>query len=128
MSKRSFVVLAFAAMAWGFLIGRPVICPAAESGEKINLRVFYVGHPGSDREKDFVSFLEKYLTQVGTGDLAAFTEEQTRDFDVVILDYDGDPNKAPRPTIGPDYKRPTMTLGIMGGRLSSALKLKTAYG
>ncbi len=127
MTLRSMTGLVLAAVAASMAV-RPGVCPAAESGEKIQLRVFYVGHPGSDREKDFVGLLEKHFAKVGTGDLAAFAPDKARDWDVVILDYDGDGAKAPRPKLPADYARPTLTIGIMGARLGSDLKLRTSYG
>jgi hypothetical protein len=123
MTKRGFVVLALAAMAVGRLTGRPTICLAAESGGKIGLRIFYAGQPGSDREKDFVGFLEKHFTKVGTGDVAAFKEEQTRDFDVVILDV----GRGPRPQLAKEYARPTITMGVWGALLCTVLGLKTGH-
>ena len=127
MRSHKLVVLAFAAMAVGWLAGRPSVCPAAESGGKIALRVLYVGSPGSDREKDFVGFLGKYFTKVGTGNLQAFKEEQTRDFDVVILDTGDLARGAPGPQLSTDYARPTITMGVAGAQLCSSLKLKTGF-
>ncbi len=128
MQKRGFVFLAFAAITWAILPGRPTVCPAADSTAKINLRIYYVGRPGSDREKDFGACLGQHFVKVSGGDLSRFDEAQARDFDVVILDYDGPTAEAPRPKLGADYKHPTVTVGILGGQLGREWKLKTAYG
>jgi hypothetical protein len=129
MSRRSIVVVALAAVALGCLAGRSTVGVAAaeESGGKIALRVFYVGQPGSDREKDFVSLLEKHFTKVGTGDLAGFKEDQTRDFDVVILDTGDAGRGAPRPQLSKEFARPIITMGVVGAQLCGSLALKTAF-
>jgi hypothetical protein len=92
------------------------------------LRILYLGHPGSEREADFVGFLERYFRQVKTGNLAVpFNARRTADADVVLLDYDGDGFKAPRPQLPPDYARPTVTLGVAGAFICSQRGLKTGY-
>lgn len=68
--------------------------------DKIDLRVFYAGHPDSERESDYVAFLEKHFAKVGRGDLAKFNGSQADGFDVVILDHDAEPFKAPKAPIG----------------------------
>jgi hypothetical protein len=98
-----------------------------EGSGAAGLRVFYAGHPEGEREKDFVQFLSKHFKQVGTGDLVKFKEEQAEYFDVVILDYDGDGFKAPRPKLSPEYTRPTMTIGVAGSVICSNMSLKTEY-
>jgi hypothetical protein len=119
------VVAAFAVPA-----SRTTACAAAEEageGKKLSLRVLYVGHPDTDREKDYVGFLEKHFAKVGKGDLKQFQEDSARDYDVVVFDYDGDSNKAPRPKLSAEYSRPTLTIGLHGARLGSSLKLKTSF-
>ncbi len=99
----------------------------SEAGKKIGLRVLYAGHPGSAREKDFIEFLEEHFVKVGKGDLAKFEEEQAKDFDVVILDYDGGGFKSPRPRIDRGYTRSTVTVGVTGAFICGNLGLKTDY-
>jgi len=97
---------------------------------KIAMRILYAGHPGSDREKDFVEFLSKYFTQVETGDLATFSDRSADRFDVAILDYDGDGMDAfkfPRPKLSQNYAHATVTVGVAGGLIGSQLRLKTGY-
>jgi len=98
-----------------------------EELEKIDLRILYVGHPASDREKDFVRFLTEHFRQVRTDDLANFKEKQTEGFDVIILDYDGDGFKAPRPRLSFEYTRPTITVGVAGAFICDSESLKTGY-
>jgi hypothetical protein len=95
--------------------------------EKIDLRILYVGHPDSSREKDFVNFLTKQFKAVETADLKDFNEGQTDGFDVTILDYDGDGFKSPRPNISRNFSRPMVTVGVTGALMSSRWNLKTGY-
>ncbi len=95
--------------------------------EKIGLRILYVGHPDSAREKDFVNFLTKQFKAVETADLKGFKEGQTDGFDVTILDYDGDGFKSPRPNISRNFTRPMVTVGVAGALMSSRWNLKTGY-
>ncbi len=95
--------------------------------EKIGLRILYVGHPDSAREKDFVSFLTKQFKAVETADLKDFNEGQTDGFDVTILDYDGDGFKSPRPNISRNFSRPMVTVGVTGALMSGRWSLKTGY-
>lgn len=95
--------------------------------EKIELRILYAGLPNTDRAKDFVEFLTKHFEQVETTDYNTFTEDQTADFDVTILDYDGVEFRAPRPNISRQYARATVTMGVPGAFICSSLSLKTGY-
>ena len=95
--------------------------------KKIDLRILYVGHPATERQKDFTQFLNKYFKQVQTGDLKEFSEDQANGFDVVILDYDGDGFKSPRPQLSRQYARPTVTVGVTGAFICSQMRLKTGY-
>jgi hypothetical protein len=94
---------------------------------KIDVRLLYVGHPGSDREKDFVQFLQQYFREVRTADLAKFDPAQTRAADVVLFDYDSVGEKAPRPSLPPAYTRPTVTIGIAGSFICTQRGLKTGF-
>lgn len=112
--------------AW--LAGLPPACDALEPPtNKIPLRVFYAGTPGSPREADFLAFLRQYFQQVTAGDMAKFEPRSAAGADVVLLDYDGDGFKAPRINLPDSYTRPTITLGVAGGLLCSNLRLKTGY-
>jgi len=99
----------------------------ADISEKFSLRILYVGHPDSAREKDFVSFLTKQFKAVETADLKDFNEGQTDGFDVTILDYDGDGFKSPRPNISRNFSRPMFTVGVSGALMSRRWNLKTGY-
>lgn len=99
----------------------------ADISEKFNLRILYVGHPDSAREKDFVNFLTKQFKAVETADLKDFNEGQTDGFDVTILDYDGDGFKSPRPNISRNFSRPMFTVGVAGALMCSRWRLKTGY-
>jgi hypothetical protein len=98
--------------------------PTAEVGR---LRILYVGHAGSDREKDFVGFLKKYFDVVQTGNLQTFKETDTQGFDVTLLDWDWNDIKGPKPTVSQGFSRPVITIGVPGGMICRQWKLKTGY-
>ncbi|MBP8303756.1 MAG: hypothetical protein KBE04_06495 [Phycisphaerae bacterium] len=91
------------------------------------LHILYAGHPGSERERDFVRFLAKHFGTVKTGDLKAFKERDAQGFDVTILDYDGDGFKAPRLALTRGFSRPVITVGVVGALICGSLNLKTGY-
>jgi hypothetical protein len=98
-----------------------------DTSEKIGLRILYAGLPNTDRAKDFVDFLNTYFQQVETTDYNTFTGSHNADFDVAIIDHDGANTRAPRPNIGRQYARATVTVGVPGAFLCSQLSLKTGY-
>jgi len=107
----------------------PAPAPAAINkvgGDTIAMSIFYAGHPGSNREKDFVTFLEGHFTKVATGDLADFDGSQSAGFDVTILDYDGDGFESPRPRIS-SLTSPVVTMGVTGAFICDQQSLKTGY-
>jgi len=95
--------------------------------EMSKLRLLYMGRPGSDREKDFVAFLQKHFEVVQTGNLETFTETDTQGFDVTLLDWDTNEFKGPKPAISDSFSRPIVTLGVPGGLICSRWGLKTGY-
>jgi len=99
--------------------------PVADEVSK--LRILYVGHPGSEREKDFVQFLGQHFETVKTADLSAFKDKDAGGFDVTILDYDWDGFKAPHARISPQFSRPLITVGVAGGLMCDRWGLKTGY-
>lgn len=101
--------------------------PNAQAEIGRDFRILYAGHPGSERETDFVQFLREYFGTVETTDLATFVEAQCEGFDVTILDYDGEGFEAPRPMISRQFSRPLVTVGVPGGLMCSQWQLKTGY-
>jgi len=93
----------------------------------MDFRILYAGHPGSDREKDFVGFLSKHFKEVQTADLEGLRDSQLGGFDVAILDYDGDGFKAPRPAITRKHDGPVLTVGVIGAFICDRLGLKSGY-
>jgi hypothetical protein len=126
MRRVSPFVLVIATMAFCGVTAYQGECEAA-AGERIKLRVLYAGHPGSDRERDFVAFLEEHFTKVGKGDLPTFKAEWADDYDVVIMDYDGDPFDLRRPRLSKEYTRPTVTVGMAGALICNPVNVKTRY-
>jgi len=100
---------------------------APAAAETSKLRILYAGHPGSDRERDFVGFLKKYFDVVQTGNLQTFKEADTQGFDVTLLDWDINEFKGPRPKISESFSRPMITLGVPGGLMCMGWRLKTGY-
>lgn len=101
------------------------------SSRKIDLRILYAGHPGSEREADFLAFLGQNFRQVKAMDLAAVTGKED-DFDVVVFDHDGDyfsdsKIKAPQVRLPQGYSRPTLTVGVPGAMICGQMRLKTRY-
>ena len=94
---------------------------------KIELSVLYAGHLSSEREKDFVSFLDRHFKKVGKMDLETFTEDEANGFDVVIMDYDGRCHDAPRPKLSRSFDRATVTVAGVGALIGDTLRLKTGY-
>ena len=131
MRSRGFAAIIVAVALFCCLIAHMGKCGAAES-EKVKLRVLYVGHPGSDREKDFVGFLEKQFVKVGKADLEKFEVQDAEDFDLMVVDYSGLTIKentiiTPRVPFGRSYSRPVLTIGAAGALVSDRLGLKTGY-
>lgn len=100
---------------------------AAVPDGQIQMAIYYAGHPGSKREKDFARFLGNHFIRIQTGDLAAYNGRQSKGFDVTILDYDGDGFKSPRPEVPRDLTSPVVTMGVTGAFISGRLNLKTDY-
>jgi hypothetical protein len=111
----------------------------ARADEPIDLKVLYAGNPGSDREKDFKSFLEDHFAQVATTHYGKFREEDAKGYDVVIFDWTSIyPRDAqgkidekvdvldlpPPPELSEKYDRPTILIGAAGGSLGKSLRLK----
>jgi hypothetical protein len=94
---------------------------------KIDISIYYAGHPKTKREKDFVALLSHCFTQVETGDLADYNGSQSEGFDVTILDYDGDGFESPRPRIPRDFSKPVVTMGVTGAFICGQLNLKMDY-
>ena len=100
---------------------------APATGEISKLRILYAGHPGTDREKDFVGFLKKYFDVVQTGNLKTFKEADAEGFDVTLLDWDWNAFEEPGPKISESFSRPVVTLGTAGALMCRSWHLKTAY-
>lgn len=124
------------ALAATLLVGRPsVAC------ELLDLKVLYAGHPGSDREEDFRSFLQAHVRRVATTDYRTFAAEQARYYDVILFDWtsiyprDRDGRIAGNtggldipapPRLPSDFDRPAILIGQAGGSVADALCLKAA--
>ncbi len=131
MKRRALFVFVVAAATFCYLVtceGEAV----KAGGGKLDLRVLYIGYPGTEREKDFVGFLEKHFAKVGKGDLNKFDVKDAEGFDVVVLDYDGlsvedNVTRMPRVPFDRSYTRPTVTMSAVGALACDQLGLKTGY-
>ncbi len=103
------------------------IVESNRASSKINLRILYAGQLGTNRTKDFVDFLSEYFEKVETTDYNTFTGNGSIDFDVAIIDYDGEDTSAPRSNVSRRYSSATVTIGVPGAFLCSRLSLKTGY-
>jgi hypothetical protein len=92
-----------------------------------SLKILYAGRPGSDREKDFVGFLQKHFALVRTGNLETFQEADTQGFAVTLLDWDFGVFEGPCPVLSEAFSRPVITLGVHGSMMCSRWRLKTTY-
>ncbi len=126
MGRKSGMALLVAVCVLGITC---VSTGAAVGGTGIDkdIRILYVGRPGSDREKDFVAFLKQHFAVVQTGNLPAFKEADAKDFDVTLLDWNVNDFNSPRLKLSEKYSRPTITLGVPGGLMCSSWRLKLAY-
>lgn len=115
--------------AWMILAMTGICCAQVTQPAKVDLRVYYAGHVGSQREAEFAGFLREHFREVKTGDLASFDGRQADGFDVVLMDHDGDGfhTPCPLPTLSDDYTRPTLTIGVAGAFICSQRHLKTGY-
>jgi hypothetical protein len=117
-----------------FVFGRP-----SQGGEPIALKLLYAGNPGSDRERDFTTFLGKSFAKVGTTDYRTFKEDDAKGYDVVILDWTSicprdDQGKIEKtfrglnspkpPTLTSTFDRPTILIGAAGGFATMQSQLK----
>ncbi len=94
--------------------------PARGFEDRIALAVLYAGDPKSERTTDFRGFLEGHFSKVGVAGYLSLSPEDTKDYDVVIMDWPELPPRDAggfkRPDLGPDYDRPTIL--IAGGTLA----------
>lgn len=94
---------------------------------KLDLRVLYVGLQDTERQKDFVTFLGKHFKQVDTADYYTFEEEQTKDYDVAILDKDGIEWAALDIDVSHEYSRATVSIGVPGAFWIRRVSRKMGY-
>jgi len=107
--------------------------------EPIKLKVLYAGNSGSDRAKDFASFLEKHFAKVGAVDFGKFQEADAKDYDVVLFDWtsiyprdkEGKINNSlgniimpPAPHLSAVFAKPTILIGAAGGQVAGTRQIK----
>jgi hypothetical protein len=112
---------------------------AVSSADTIQLKVLYAGNPGSERAKDFVSFLEKHFAKVGSVEFGKFKEPDAKDYDVVIFDWTsiyprdktgkidnavGSIRSPTSPRLSKDFARASILIGAAGGQVGQTRKIK----
>ncbi len=127
---------------WLSLLALLACAVPLRADEPFALKVLYAGNPGSDREKDFVSFLEKHFVKVDKADYQKFTEDRAKGHDVIILDWtsiyprDKDGKITPNltgmnsptpPRLSERYDRPTILIGAAGGFAARQSRLKITW-
>jgi len=105
---------------------------ASSSQARLSPRVIYFGDLDSARGKDFLNFLNRHFSKVGSGKLEAFRESMADGYDVVILDYgelkiSNNRIQMPSKIVSREFRRPTVTIGATGALVSDRLRLKTGY-
>jgi hypothetical protein len=114
----------------------------ASADEKISLKILYAGDPGSERSKDFVSFLRQHFTEVAETNYEKVNADETKPFDVVVFDWssiyprdkDGKIKqpmtslRSPKsPSLPRSFDRPAVLIGAAGGFLAGKQRLKTDW-
>jgi hypothetical protein len=116
-------------------IGLVLLCgvqiPAAQLE---NLKLLYVGDPGTARAREFTKFLKQNAATVETASRNGFKDAQADPFDVVLLDWPQSGNtdqewKRPSPLGDRNaWKKPTVLLGSAGLNLAVVWKVRGGSG
>lgn len=93
--------------------------PPAAPAPQVDLAVLYVGSEGGPRTADFVSFLRKHFTTVGTAVYPMFQATEADPYDVVVLDFEMRPKDnsigiGPQPELPANYARATVLVNGPG--------------
>jgi hypothetical protein len=122
-----------------FSVSLLVLGQPSQADEPIALKVLYAGNPGSDRDKDFTTFLGKSFAKVGSTDYRTFKEDDAKGYDVVILDWtsiyprdnqgklkpgSSGLNSPNAPKLSTTFDRPTILIGAAGGFATMQSQLK----
>jgi hypothetical protein len=109
-----------------------LVSPCSSQAKDLkDLKVLYVG---SERTKEFVPFLKKYVAQVESRNRYGFNPSDAAAFDVLLLDWPQgqetrDMTRLKSPFGSRDeWNRPTVLLGSAGLNLAVAWKLKGGSG
>jgi hypothetical protein len=136
------------ALIGAFLLGSlSVFVPA---GEKYNLKVLYIGDPGTPRAKEFMQFLEAHFIRTQAISRESFNPAQAAGWDVVLLEwpqgntsitFDATSGAPPNfeqimeKRFGPSplglresWSKPTVLLGSAGLNLAKSWKIGGGYG
>jgi hypothetical protein len=117
-------------LAWMFLLLLAGLSPA-QTAEKINLRLLYVGDPTSARGQTYAEFLRQHFRHADAAQRKGFDPRRASAFDVVLLDWSQTerPDK-PMSPLGPkqSWEKPTVLLGSAGLLLAEAWEIHGTIG
>jgi hypothetical protein len=106
----------------------------ASAAHLANLRVLYIGEPGSLRAQHFQGFLHTNVGHIRVASRATFKPAEADDADVVLLDWPQSGNareerqaRAPLGDRG-DWTKSTVLLGSAGLNLAVAWKARGGFG
>ncbi len=85
--------------------------------EKSNLKVLYAGVSGSDREKEFTSFLAKHFIIVKSDKYNTLSENLIKEYDVVVVDCTNADFKVKIPSFLYTTKKPVMLMSFQAGEI-----------
>ncbi len=98
---------------------------ASVARDKIGIKVLFAGDPGTERTKDFLTFLGRHFSQVRFADIEQHAHAGSAGHDVIILDSANYRTKTRG--LSRDDGRPTILVGTFGGMLGSRWKLRTNW-
>jgi hypothetical protein len=109
-------------------LARPAASHAA-TDPKQRLAILYAGCPGTEREKDFVAFLNEHFVKVETTSLGSLSPKTAAPYDVVIADWkerykyvDGRATEYTSGTsafgITEEFTKPIVMIGAVGGEIA----------
>jgi hypothetical protein len=94
----------------------------------MQLRVLYVGQPGTARTEAFLEFLRAHIAAVREANIADLGSLDVTGIDVVVVDGTmlTEPNPPARLALS-DLPLPTVLVGVVGGAVGDALGLKLGW-
>jgi len=111
-----------------------VLLPSLGAADLNELKVLYVGDPGTPRAREFEGFLKLNCGKVAVASRRGFQRDQAKDFDVVLLDWpQSSRENGAEPTRSPlgdreAWAKPTVLLGSAGLLTAEVWEVKGGFG